>query len=354
MMMKKKNASSLLGYAGMCLGIVLIGLLVSQFDLAGAWERIHSIGYVSVIILLPFLGLHLLESYAWLLLFPATIKKIPFSPLLKIQVIAETVSMTLPAGMPVGESLRPFLCLRFMEIPVPAGVASVAVRKLMLGANQGLYTLIGALAGFSFLQSASRQMLGFEGLGFVMAGSGLVVFAAFFVFILLLLNGKAASKVHALLMLVPFRKVKAWLLKMESGFHETDEELKTIRGMHAGRFILIMSSFLLAWFMLALESYIILKLLGADISFQQVIAIDTTLSMLRAIFFFIPSGLGIQEIGYLAFFNVLGISDAVIIGAAFVLLRRFKEILWYAAGYVIMFLSGVHLKDARHSAVLET
>ncbi|NTV98649.1 MAG: flippase-like domain-containing protein [Chlorobiaceae bacterium] len=345
--MKKKSLSSWLGYSGMLLGLVLIGYLFSQFDLLGAWERICSIGYASFFILFPFLGLHLLESYAWLQLFPGTTQKISFFKLFKIQLIAETISMTLPAGMPVGESLRPFLCHRTLDIPVPAGVASVAVRKLMLGANQGIYTLIGAIAGFSFLQSASQGMLGFEGLGYIMAGSGLAVFVVFLVFILLLLNGEAARKVHALLMLVPFRKVKSWLLEKESGFHETDEELKTFKGIQFGKLVIIMLYYLLAWFMLAIESYIILRLLGVEITFFQVLSIDTTLSMLRAIFFFIPSGLGVQEIGYLAFFNILGISDAVIVGEAFVLIRRFKEILWYSAGYAVMFLSGVHLHDAR-------
>jgi uncharacterized protein (TIRG00374 family) len=345
--MKNKSASSWLGYAGMSLGVVLIGYLVSQFDLLGAWERICTIGYSSAFILLPFLGLHLLESFAWLQLFPGTTRKISFFRLFKIQVIAETVSMTLPAGMPVGESLRPFLCRRTLDIPVPAGVASVAVRKLMLGAIQGLYTLLGALAGFSFLQASSQRMIGFEGLGYILAGSGLAVFIIFMVFILLLLNGEAAQKVHALLMLVPFRKVKKWLLEKESSFHDTDEELKTFRGIHIGKLVMIMFSYLLAWSMLAIESYIILRLLGVEITFFQVLAIDTALSMLRAIFFFIPSGLGVQEIGYLAFFNVLGISDALVTGEAFVLLRRFKEILWYSAGYVVMFLSGVHLHDAQ-------
>jgi uncharacterized protein (TIRG00374 family) len=345
--MKKKSPSSWLGYAGMLLGVVLIGYLVSQFDLLGAWERICTIGYSSVFILFPFLVLHLLESFAWLQLFPGTTRQISFFKLFKIQVIAETVSMTLPAGMPVGESLRPFLCHRTFDIPVPAGVASVAVRKLMLGAIQGLYTLLGALAGFSFLQASSESMTGFDGLGYIMAGSGLAVFIIFMVFILLLLNGEAARKVHALLMLVPFRKVKNWLLEKESSFHDTDEELKTFRGIHFGRLVMIMSCYLLAWSMLAIESYIILRLLGVEITFFQVLAIDTALSMLRAIFFFIPSGLGVQEIGYLAFFNVLGISDAQVTGEAFVLLRRFKEILWYSAGYAVMFLSGIHLQEAQ-------
>ncbi len=352
--MTKKSAPNWLGYIGLALGVLLIGYLVSQFELEKAWERICSIGYLSVVILLPFLCLHVVETYSWLQLFPGKNHKISFVKLLKIQIISETVSMTIPAGMPIGESLRPFLCRRYMDIPVPTAVASVAVRKLMLGAIQGLYTLIGAIAGFSFLQSVSTRMIGFEGLGFILAGSGIVVFAAFMLFILLLLNGGAAQKIHGFLMLIPFRKVKDRLLEMESGFHETDQELKVIREMSPGKLVMVMLYYLVAWFMLATESYIILRLLGVDITFFQVLSIDTALSMLRAVFFFIPSGLGVQEIGYLAFFRVLGIQDAVIAGEAFVLVRRFKEIIWYSLGYLIMFLSGVHLRDAEQVSIVES
>jgi len=342
----KKSGSSWTGYAGLVLGITLIIYLFSQVDLEGAIGRISSIGISSALIFLPYLALHLLETIAWIRLFPGMIRKIPFVTLLKIQLIAETVSMTLPAGMAVGESLRPILCRKFLEIPLPAGVASVAVRKLMLGAVQGLYTLIGAVAGFSLLQTVSVRMLGFEGLGYIMAGSGAAVFVVFMLFLLLLLNGNAVQNLHTLLMLVPFRKVKVWLLEKESGFLETDEELKNFRGYFSFRLIPVMLYYLLAWFMLAIESYIILRLLGVEITFFQVLAIDTTLSMLRALFFFIPSGLGVQEIGYLAFFQALGIYDFLIYGVAFMLLRRFKEVVWYAAGYGMMFFSGVHLHDA--------
>ena len=346
MQMVKKSASSWIGYAGLGLGVILIVYLFSKVDLQRSVELISSIGVSSVFILLPYLALHIIETVAWIRLFPGTVTVIPFLTLLKIQFIAETVSMTFPAGVAVGESLRPILCRRFLDIPVPAGVASVAVRKLMLGVAQGLYTIIGVIAGFSVMQAASVPMLGFEGLPFIMLGAGSAVFLLFLLFLLLLLNGKAAHKLHGLLMLVPFQRVKTWLLAKESGFLDTDKELKSFSAPFSGRLFLLIFIYLFAWFMLAIESYIILKLLGLEITFSQVLAIDTSLTMLRALFFFIPSGLGVQEIGYLAFFQAIGMPDVQAYGGAFVLLRRFKEVLWYAFGYGIMFFSGVHLRDA--------
>jgi hypothetical protein len=37
-----------------------------------------------------------------------------------------------------------------------------------------------------------------------------------------------------------------------------------------------------------------------------------------------------------------------------VLLRRFKEVLWYAVGYGVMFFSGVHLRDAEGATERES
>jgi len=342
----KKKSDNLPGYAGLLFGLVLIIYLFSRIDLAGAIGRITSIGVSSVLILLPFMVLHVVETFAWIKVFPPGIPAIPFFPLLRIQLIAETVSMTLPAGVAVGEPLRPYLCKRFINLPVPESVASVAVRKLMLGAAQGLYTLFGALAGYGFLQAVSSRIIGFGGLGMMMVVSGLAVFLLFMLFLLLLLNGKVARQLHTFLMLVPFRKVKAWLLEKESGFLDTDHALGSYRGSPSGGRFLAMSYYVLAWFMLTAESYIILHLLGVEISFYRIFAIDIALAMLRSLFFFIPSGLGVQDLGYLVFFQAIGMHDFSATGAAFVLLRRFKEVLWYAAGYGVMFLSGVHLKDA--------
>ncbi len=344
MQLTKKSGSTLAGYIGLGLGIVLVVFQFRQIDFGGVIDRISSIGFSSVVILLPFLALHLLETFAWIKVFPPSIMAISFSKLLKIQFIAETISMTLPAGVAVGEPLRPFLCHRFIGIPLPAGVASVAVRKLMLGVAQGLYTIIGAIAGFSLLQTVPIPIFPFGVLGYIMVGAGIIIFLVFLFLLFLLLNGNAAQNVHRLLMLVPFKKVKTWLLDRERGFLDTDEELKSFDA-HVGRLLFVLLIYILAWFMLAIESYIILQLLGVPLSFLEVLAMDTAITMLRVLFFFIPSGLGVQELGYRLFFQALGVHDVADYGA-FVLLRRFKELLWYSFGYGVMFFSGVHLRDA--------
>lgn len=350
MQSEKKAGKAWTGYAGLALGILLIGYLFSKVDLERSAKLISSIGFSSVFILIPYLFLHIIETAAWQRLFPPDSGHVPFSTLFRIQVVSETVSMTLPAGVAVGEPLRPWLCRKFLGIPLPDGFASIAVRKLMLGAAQGLYTVIGAVAGFSMLQAASVALLGMNGLGIIMVLIGTTVTAVFLFMLIMMTSGKAVIWLHKLLLMVPFARVREWLLKQEEGFAETDRKLQSVKADGHSTFIPVMFLYVLAWMMLGFESYLILKLLGVQVTFLQVLAFDTALAMLRAAFFFIPSGLGIQDLGYLAFFQAIGVQDYLAYGGAFVLLRRLKEVIWYATGYGVMFMAGINLKDAQQAS----
>jgi uncharacterized protein (TIRG00374 family) len=347
MQARKKGTKSWPQYLGLLVGLALIAYLFSQVDLAGSLRLIGSIGVSSLLILLPYLLLHLLETLAWQRLFPEGNAHVPFFGLLKIQVVTETVSMTLPAGVAVGEPLRPWLCRKFLGIPLPDGFASVAVRKLLLGVTQGFYTLAGALAGFGLLQAASLRVIGFEGLGLIMILAGLSITLTFMLFLFLMTNGNAAQNLHRVMMKIPFEKARRWLLSREEGFAETDRKLQVVKSGGMKSFLPVMVIYVAAWMMLAFESYLILNLMGLKVTFLQVLAFDTALTILRAIFFFIPSGLGIQDLGYLAFFHALGLPDYLAYGGAFVMMRRLKELIWYSIGYGVMFMEGIHLQDAQ-------
>jgi uncharacterized membrane protein YbhN (UPF0104 family) len=347
MQAQKKGTSSWPGYAGLLAGIALIAYLFSKVDLAGSFRLVRSIGLSSLLILLPYFFLHLLETLAWRRLIPKENGAVPFFSLFKIQMVSETVSMTLPAGVAVGEPLRPWLCRKFLGIPLPDGFASVAIRKLLLSVTEGFYTLLGAIAGFRLLQSASVQVVGFKGLGVIMIIAGIAISFAFMLLLLVMINGSAAQNLHRFLMKIPFEKVRQWLLSKEEGFTETDQKLQRVKADGIKSLLPVMVIYVAAWMTLAIESYLILNFLGLKVTFFQVLAFDTALTILRAIFFFIPSGLGIQDLGYLAFFHALGLPDYLAYGGAFVLLRRLKEVIWYSIGYVVMFMEGIHLQDAQ-------
>ena len=79
--------------------------------------------------------------------------------------------------------------------------------------------------------------------------------------------------------------------------------------------------------------------LGAPVGFAEVISFEAGLSLLRNFAFFAPAGLGVQDLGYLAFLNALGFPGAGEIGAAFVLMKRAKELFWIAIGYTLFLVA---------------
>src|SRR5262249_8564336 len=90
------------------------------------------------------------------------------------------------------------------------------------------------------------------------------------------------------------------------------------------------------WFAEAGETWVLLRLLGIDLSFSMVLAFEPVVSFARSAAFFIPAGLGVQDAGYMAFLRQAGIPDAVTRAAAFVLLKRFKELVWIALGWILL------------------
>ena len=63
---------------------------------------------------------------------------------------------------------------------------------------------------------------------------------------------------------------------------------------------------------------------------------EAGLSLLRNLAFFAPGGLGVLDLGYMAYLGALGYPGAATVGAAFVLLKRAKDLFWIAIGYLLL------------------
>ena len=79
-----------------------------------------------------------------------------------------------------------------------------------------------------------------------------------------------------------------------------------------------------------------IRLLGAGLSFRSVFSFEGVLALARGLAFFTPSGLGVQDLGYLAFLKGLGVQQAINVWGAFVLVKRGKEIFWIIIGYLLL------------------
>jgi hypothetical protein len=56
----------------------------------------------------------------------------------------------------------------------------------------------------------------------------------------------------------------------------------------------------------------------------------------RSLAFFVPAGLGIQDMGQVLFVKAMGSADAATLGAAVLLTKRSKDLVWSLVGYALL------------------
>jgi uncharacterized membrane protein YbhN (UPF0104 family) len=135
------------------------------------------------------------------------------------------------------------------------------------------------------------------------------------------------------------------MIAREVAFVDTDQQVRAVLQSHARGLVVAALWILAGWFTEAGESWVLLKLLGVDLSFGAVLAFEPVVSFARSAAFFIPAGLGVQDAGYMAFLRGAGIPDAVNRAAAFVLLKRFKEVFWIAVGWILLLATRARPED---------
>lgn len=91
-----------------------------------------------------------------------------------------------------------------------------------------------------------------------------------------------------------------------------------------GRLAAAAALHLLAWVASGFATYLAFRWLGAPVKIGPAIAIEALLSFARAITFFVPAGLGVQEAVYVGLAGLYGVGPAVGLGVS--LLRRGREL----------------------------
>ncbi len=112
---------------------------------------------------------------------------------------------------------------------------------------------------------------------------------------------------------------------------------------HTGRLALCVFVHLLAWIATGIGGWITLRLLGAEISLIDAIAIEALLHAVLAVAFLVPGHLGVQEAAYIALGAAFGVAPEVALGAS--LLRRARDL---AVGIPILAIwQGLELRALR-------
>jgi glycosyltransferase 2 family protein len=264
--------------------------------------------------------------------------------LLRLRLSTEAVQLSFPGGPILAEGLKVWFLSRQFGVAVPEGSASLAVKKALQVGTQGVYLLTAAVVAGSTLPegSALRAALFLLGMLSTLVSAGMVA---------VLLSGRVAERLWRLLRRVPVARVQSWMIAREVGFMDTDQHVRAALQSHARGLVVAFLWILAGWFAEAGETWVLLKLLGMNLSFAAVLAFEPVVSFARSAAFFIPAGLGVQDAGYMAFLQRAAIPDAVNKAAAFVLLKRFKEVVWIAIGWILLFTERARQRGAARGPV---
>lgn len=323
------------GALGVLLAVALLFWVFRGVNVLRVQELVTAVPPTTlVVILLPQLMALAIESAAWRWAFLAIGVRLRWLSLLRIRIATEAVAISLPCGVVCAESLKPLLLGRLCDLPVSESISGMAARKYLLMASQSAYIGLFAILGWPALAGVSRSVAGVSGLPWFTLAAACLVGLLAFALGQLFRRSRLACALLGLLGRLP--RLGPGLLRRAQSFTEVDDCVRRYFNSGARSATAPATLFFVAWCVESVETYLILRVLGVELDFVSVAAIEVTLSFLRNVVFVVPAGLGVQEAGYAAFLLALGVPHGLSVGAAMALLKRSKDLFWISSGWLLL------------------
>jgi uncharacterized membrane protein YbhN (UPF0104 family) len=301
-------------------------------DLARAVELVRHAGWPIVAVLVP-TGLTMgLDARGWQLVLRTIGRRVRWTTLYPVRLAAESLVLSIPGGSFAAEAAKLGLLRSAAGVPLGLGAASLALSKACHIGGEALYLTVAAL-----VVVATGAARGAHGLLSppLLATLGAVAVAATSATIFLLLRDVNGVFAFFRRTLSRSERVRRWADARRAGFVELDRSAQGFFSAPLATRLACFAHFAVEWFIEGLETWLILRCLGAPVGFAAAIVVDGLGSLLRAMAFFVPAGLGVQDAAQVAVLGMLGVPDAAITGAALIFVKRTKEVFWLFTGLAI-------------------
>jgi hypothetical protein len=316
-------------------GAGIVYLLFRDVDVDAVMHAVTGIGYsFPGILTIYFIGC-ILDVLAWKRLMPLSGTTIPFARLLAVHIAGESFYRFIPGGAVVGDSVKTILLQKQFHIDSSQAVASVVLRKIFMGIAQVFYIGIAVVIGIVLHRAGTPAVLEITG--------GILAVALFIVFFSMaawIRKGTLCMSLFALLMKIPSTTVRQTLSMKRHVFTETDMLLHDILRRRRADVTAATIFFFGNWLTELLETVLILVVLGAAIPVTGAMLFEPVISLVRSIAFIFPGGLGIMDAGYVSALQMYGIQQAAVIAAAFIVVKRSKELFWILIGLSLTVILG--------------
>ena len=316
--------------------VAAIALLLKAFagiDVAAALRAAAGSGRWAPLALAPFALAMTLDAMGIRVLLGALGRNAPLARLLPIRIATEALHLTAPAGFVVADSATAALLDSRCGIPLAEGAVLAIARKWLVTRSHAAYIVLGAVCGASALTGVSTRLLGGHWLPWAVGASALAPLSISIALGAGFRGQPATLRLQSALGKLPWRAVRDRVSRWRCGAVAVDGHLARIGACTAATRLATLTYFG-SWLVEALETAIILRLVGGPLDLRVALAAEVGVSLVRSIGNVAPAGLGVQDAGYAVLFQALGVPAPTT--AAFVLLKRGKELVWIATGYALL------------------
>jgi len=250
-----------------------------------------------------------LDATAWWVLFPKP-ERLPLRQLYWMRWIGESVSTLVPSAAVGGDIVRARLAaIHGARVPVAAGTVLV---DLTLGVfNQAAFTLLGVT--LLVLATGQRSLVRPTVIGTLI---GVAAVGGFY-FVQRLGMFRFLAK-----MIAKITNSSEWGSLVQSG-ENLDETVRTLYGRRGG-VIGCCASTMLSLILNSGEIWIALHALNLHATILNAVILQSTVLTVRNVAFAVPSGLGVQEGGYVLIGGLLGIDGPTALALS--LIARVREL----------------------------
>jgi hypothetical protein len=318
---------------GCAVAAYLVARLFAHADASATWRAIGSGGPLVLLAPAPFALGMTIDAYGTVVLLRVLGSRTTLAQMLPVRIASEALHLSVPAGFVASDTATAVLLEARSDVPLRDGVVASIARKWLVMRAHAVYIALGGLVGFRALAALPPGPLGGRVLPWVVLASAAVPLGASWVIGAGFLGRSTFARLHSALAHVPSQRLGRWLEARRNEAVATDAQVARLRAARTATRA-AMLAFLGCWCVEALESALLLRLIGVDIALGTVVAIEAGLSLVRSLAVVVPSGLGVVDLGYATVLPLLGVDGGS--AAAFVLFKRAKELAWMMAGYAIL------------------
>lgn len=299
-------------------GAVLFAVLIARNDPAALVQSVSQLSWrLLIIVVFPFSVVNVFDTLGWRFAFRRD--RVPFGRLFSARLAGEAFNLTTPTASVGGEAVKAWLLRPWVGWEESA--PSVIVAKTTITIAQGLLLLVGILFAVKTLPVDSRLLRAMEVLLVleVLAVGG---------FVLVQLGGVLGGGA---------RLLRQFGVGGEAGggaLGRVDHALGSFYRHEPVRLSLSIVFHFLGWLVSALETWLIVRLLGMEVSLVTALVIEAFSTGIRFATFMVPGSLGALEGGHVATFAALGLGAPA--GLSFSIVRRVREAAWVGIGFVLL------------------